>query len=104
MRSTMNSLSPLEAAPAIVSPDQQKRALLERRLAAARTNRSAAEPVAKIPLLADRQGRLTLSFGQERLWFLEELGGLGGTYNVPVAVRLRGALDVLALSRALTEV
>ena len=41
------------------------------------------------------------SFGQERLWFLERLDPGRPTYNVPVALRLRGALDATALERAL---
>jgi amino acid adenylation domain-containing protein/thioester reductase-like protein len=50
---------------------------------------------------ADREGRLPLSFAQQRLWFLEQLGDLGGTYHIPMRLRLRGALDRDALVRAL---
>ncbi|HET7463026.1 MAG TPA: amino acid adenylation domain-containing protein, partial [Longimicrobium sp.] len=50
---------------------------------------------------APREGRAPLSFAQQRLWFLEQLGGLGSTYHVPVRLRLRGALDRGALLRAL---
>jgi len=42
-----------------------------------------------------------LSFAQERLWFLEQLGGLGAAYHMPWGVRLRGVLDRDALGRAL---
>src|SRR4030095_8374497 len=41
-----------------------------------------------------------LSDGQRRLWFLERLEGGGGRYTIPLAVRLRGALDVGALEAA----
>ncbi|WP_035982712.1 condensation domain-containing protein, partial [Bradyrhizobium sp. STM 3843] len=41
---------------------------------------------------------------QERLWFVEQLGLAGGTYNISAAVRLVGRLDVTALSTALSEV
>ncbi|HEX6370559.1 MAG TPA: condensation domain-containing protein, partial [Longimicrobium sp.] len=52
----------------------------------------------------ERDGRLALSFAQQRLWFLEQLGGLGGTYHLPQGLRLRGALDRAALARALERI
>jgi non-ribosomal peptide synthetase component F/acyl carrier protein len=57
------------------------------------------------PMLAQpRGGRLRLSYAQQRLWFLEQLLPGGDSYHLPVAVRLRGALRVAALERALGEV
>jgi len=50
---------------------------------------------------ADRGARLPLSFAQQRLWFIEQLGNLGSTYHIPGRMRLRGALDREALVRAL---
>src|SRR6185369_6297950 len=35
-----------------------------------------------------------------RLWFLERLEGVSGTYVIPLAVRLKGALDRVALVEA----
>ncbi|HVG45327.1 MAG TPA: condensation domain-containing protein, partial [Longimicrobium sp.] len=49
----------------------------------------------------ERGGRLPLSFAQQRLWFLEQLGGLGDTYHIATRLRLGGALDPAALRRAL---
>jgi amino acid adenylation domain-containing protein len=51
-----------------------------------------------------RQGALPLSFAQERFWFLEQLSPGSTVNNVPVALRLRGALDVEALRRGLDEI
>jgi amino acid adenylation domain-containing protein len=53
---------------------------------------------------ASREGALPLSFGQERLWFLEHLTPGSATYHVPLALRLGGALDTRALESAWGEV
>jgi amino acid adenylation domain-containing protein len=53
------------------------------------------------PAVPERPDALPLSFGQERLWFLDRLHPGTALYNVPAALRLRGALDVHALERAL---
>jgi amino acid adenylation domain-containing protein len=51
-----------------------------------------------------RTGPLPLSFGQRRLWFLEQLSPGSPVYNVPFALSLEGGLDPRALANALTEV
>src|SRR4030095_9046636 len=45
-----------------------------------------------------------LSFAQERLWFLDQWEPGSATYNVPLAFRLSGQLDVSALERSLAVV
>jgi len=52
---------------------------------------------------ASREQLLPLSFAQQRLWFLEQLEPGRSTYNMPAALRIRGALDVAALERCLAE-
>ncbi|HYH46016.1 MAG TPA: amino acid adenylation domain-containing protein, partial [Thermoanaerobaculia bacterium] len=42
-----------------------------------------------------------LSFAQERLWFLDRLTPGRSTYNIPLALRLTGALDRAGMSEAL---
>ncbi|HEV2146075.1 MAG TPA: amino acid adenylation domain-containing protein [Longimicrobiaceae bacterium] len=59
-----------------------------------------APPVVPVP----RDRPLPLSFAQERLWFIDQLEPASAAYNLPAALRLRGALDVPALERSLTEV
>ncbi|HVR96549.1 MAG TPA: non-ribosomal peptide synthase/polyketide synthase, partial [Thermoanaerobaculia bacterium] len=58
-----------------------------------------APPVVPVPRDAD----LPLSFAQQRLWFLDQLGPGSSAYNLPLAVRLDGALDLPLLRRVLDE-
>src|SRR3712207_2397237 len=63
--------------------------------------RRAGLPVLPPVVPVERTGALPLSFAQQRLWFLEQMGGLGSAYHVAQRLRLRGALDRGALVRAL---
>ncbi|MEV6351014.1 condensation domain-containing protein, partial [Actinoplanes sp. NPDC051851] len=48
---------------------------------------------------------LPLSYAQQRMWFLNRLEGSGGAgYNLPLALRMSGDLDVAALEAALGDV
>ncbi|MEU4142314.1 amino acid adenylation domain-containing protein [Streptomyces parvulus] len=52
---------------------------------------------------ADRPDDLPLSFAQHRLWFLNRMRPDDASYNLPMAVALRGRLDVAALRGALGD-
>jgi hypothetical protein len=58
------------------------------------------------PALVARVGqeRLPLSYAQQRLWFLYQMEGAGAAYNIPLALRLEGELNVRALEQALCDV
>ncbi|CAO5250733.1 hypothetical protein FAGKG844_500017 [Frankia sp. AgKG'84/4] len=51
---------------------------------------------------ADRSGPLPLSFGQQQMWFLDQLDPGSAEYLVPLAFRLRGPLDPQAMAQAWT--
>ena len=54
--------------------------------------------VEQLPLLpVAREGKLPLSFSQQRLWFLHQMEPDSAAYNLAATVRLSGALDVQAL-------
>ncbi len=50
------------------------------------------------------RGARPLSFGQQRLWFFEQLESGRAVYNVPLRLRMVGRLDVAALVGTLREV
>ncbi|MCF5249937.1 MULTISPECIES: non-ribosomal peptide synthetase [unclassified Pseudomonas] len=53
-----------------------------------------------IPAGVDVEDRQALSYAQQRMWFLWQLDPASGAYNLPGAVRLKGALSLRALEQA----
>ncbi len=51
-----------------------------------------------------REQRLPLSYGQQRLWFLDRFEPASASYNMPLALRLRGDLDIAALQAGMNEI
>ena len=67
--------------------------------------RPEAERIGSPPLVPRAENELPLlSFAQERLWFLDQMGTAGVAYHVEHALRLDGSLDVDALERSVTSV
>jgi amino acid adenylation domain-containing protein len=56
-------------------------------------------PIVRVP----RDQAFPLSFAQQRLWFLDQLQPGSAAYNIPVALRLHGALQINVIERALSE-
>lgn len=52
----------------------------------------------------ERKALLPLSFGQQRLWFLDQLDPGNPAYNIPFAIRFRGPLDLYALHLSVNEI
>jgi amino acid adenylation domain-containing protein len=64
---------------------------------ARRGGTAVASPITAVP----RDGRLPLSFAQQRLWFIDQLVPGTTAYNIPLVLRFRGPLDSSVLDRAL---
>ncbi|PSB00557.1 condensation domain-containing protein, partial [Merismopedia glauca] len=75
-------------------------------LALAIQNQMELAPVLQAPPLVKlwQEGEIPLSFAQQRLWFLSQLAPDGSIYNDPVAVRIRGKLDISALEQTINEI
>ncbi|HSX63739.1 MAG TPA: condensation domain-containing protein, partial [Pseudoxanthomonas sp.] len=60
---------------------------------------SCAAAPAAMPTIAQqsRPARIPLSFAQQRLWFVEQLNPGSSQFNVPIAIRLLGAVDPVIL-------
>ncbi len=51
-----------------------------------------------------REGILPLSFAQQRLWFLDQLSPGNLFYNIPVALRFKGEMDVEAFRWSINQI
>jgi amino acid adenylation domain-containing protein len=65
----------------------------------AEEGRPAAPPIKR----RERVGPLPLSFAQQRLWFIDQLHPRSTLYNLPLALRLSGALNVRALNQTFSR-
>ncbi|MEU3026957.1 amino acid adenylation domain-containing protein, partial [Streptomyces incarnatus] len=79
-------------------PERLREALAQR-LAGQGGAAEAAPPVPAVP----RDGELRLSFGQQRLWFLEDFAPGGADYHSALPVRITGLLDAQALRTAVRD-
>jgi amino acid adenylation domain-containing protein len=68
------------------------------------TNRQAPTSSASIQRLPRSSRHFPLSFAQQRLWLFNELEPGNAVYNIPVAMRIVGKLNLIALQQTFTEV
>ncbi|HJP95187.1 MAG TPA: condensation domain-containing protein [Pyrinomonadaceae bacterium] len=61
-------------------------------------------PVEVIPRRQIRSPRVPLTYAQERMWVLYQLDPSSSAFNISLAVKLEGKLDVAVLKRALATV
>ncbi|WP_229579421.1 non-ribosomal peptide synthetase [Rhodococcus rhodochrous] len=58
-----------------------------------------------VPLVkVERPGGVPLSLAQQRMWFLNRFDPESAAYNLPMALRLSGTLDIAALQAAIRDV
>jgi len=74
-----------------------RRALLERKVRQRVAEKAERERIVAVP----RTDKMAIAEQQRFLWFLHQMVAGAPVYNVPFAMRLRGPLDVAALSEAL---
>jgi len=65
---------------------------------------SAVTALDEVPVQLEEVFTFPASFAQQRLWFLDKLQPGSFAYNIPIAVRLSGALDIAVLSKTLNEI
>ncbi|MFJ6730598.1 amino acid adenylation domain-containing protein, partial [Streptomyces sp. NPDC091281] len=93
--------TPPSRADRIAALPERLREVLAQRLAG-QGGAAAAAPLVRVPAVP-RDGELRLSFGQQRLWFLEDFAPGGADYHSALAVRISGLLDTEALRTAVRD-
>ncbi len=81
-----------------LSPEQ--RARFQQRLNAAATKPVVQQTISRV----EESKSTTLSFAQERMWFLNQVEPLPQVYNRPTHLRILGRLNLEALRQALSEI
>ncbi len=76
-----------------------KRALLEQRLKKKNVNTVVKKTIPR----RNNQDAVSLSFAQQRLWFLDQLEEERDTHHMSISLRLTGTLNVAALEQCFTE-
>jgi non-ribosomal peptide synthetase component F/acyl carrier protein len=102
-------MSDIQAQLAMLSPEQRKLLeLLAHKQAAQAASASTVDETPPVEIgtipLRTTPGPAPLSFGQQRLWLLDQFQPDSAFYNMPLVMRLDGPLDTPALERSLNEI
>lgn len=92
----------LEDLLAALSPEQE--ALFVLRLHQLHTGNKQFEPITRLARQPDGPNVFSMSFAQERLWFLDQFAPRNPLYNISGSLQLNGALQVHALEQSLNEI
>ncbi|MBD2309017.1 amino acid adenylation domain-containing protein [Chroococcidiopsis sp. FACHB-1243] len=93
--------APKEAmTPALQAEIAERRSEIVQFVKQVNATSSTLETIKPIP----RDRNLPLSFGQQGLWFIDQLEGGSAAYNQVFAIQLQGSVDVAVLEQALTEI
>ncbi|MGW9266738.1 amino acid adenylation domain-containing protein, partial [Gordonia terrae] len=57
-----------------------------------------------VTAVSPRPDQIPLSYAQQRIWFINQFDTTSAAYNIPIALRLRGKLDLAALRAAMVDV
>jgi amino acid adenylation domain-containing protein len=100
MASVFDHISSMRPGPP-VAVSEAKRLLIEKYLRG-----DIATTAESLSVISPRHSQTTphLSFAQERLWFIDQLMPGSPVFNVPMAVKLAGSINVAALQRAIDEI
>ena len=93
----------MKARPDLSALSPEQLALLQRRLSEKKRRNGSTAGDEGIPRRSDR-GPAPLSFGQERMWFIDRLQPGSPAYNVATCLPLTEPLDVAILERAVGEI
>ncbi|MBL4607769.1 MAG: amino acid adenylation domain-containing protein, partial [Pseudomonadales bacterium] len=91
----------LAAKLASLSPTQRETLLLKIREYKGKSAEASGQSRIKVTA---RGAQIPLSFPQQRLWFLDQFEGQNPRYNMPAVLRLEGALNLNALSKAFAAI
>ncbi len=101
----LNIKADSEIDPEILAEIKSNKELLIEYLKSYESDDSSAEVLEKIvPYDKQELTHIPLSFGQERLWFLDQLHGSSEEYHIHTVIRLEGNLDIAVLEQTLKTI